>query len=108
MGARAWFEELLAGGPVLTDGAWGTELQRQGLEPGALPDAWNLSHPERVEAVARAYAEAGSRVVLTNTFRANRIAFARHPDAERVVEINRAGVRLSRRAAAATWTFSRR
>jgi 5-methyltetrahydrofolate--homocysteine methyltransferase len=39
---RKW----LAGGPLITDGAWGTELQARGLEPGAAPDTWNLAHPD--------------------------------------------------------------
>ena len=47
-------DELIASGPILTDGAWGTELQARGLAPADLPDLWNLAHPERVEAVARA------------------------------------------------------
>jgi 5-methyltetrahydrofolate--homocysteine methyltransferase len=53
---------------VVTDGAWGTQLQAQGLPTGGCPDAWNLCYPDRVEAVARAYVEAGSQIVLTNTF----------------------------------------
>ena len=91
--------ELTAAGPVLTDGAWGTQLQAQGLEVGACPDAWNLAQPDRVEAVARAYVEAGSRIILTNTFGANRLTLARYGLAGRVAEINRAGVEISRRAA---------
>ncbi|MFI5398885.1 MAG: homocysteine S-methyltransferase family protein [Candidatus Binatia bacterium] len=94
-------EELTAAGPVLTDGAWGTELQARGLPAGEIPDCWNLSHPERVEEVARAYVDAGSRIILTNTFRANRIAFEQHPERSRIEEINRAGVAISRRAARA-------
>jgi methionine synthase I (cobalamin-dependent) len=92
-------EELMAEGPVLLDGAWGTELQSRGLEAGEMPDFWNLQHPDRVESVARAYVEAGSRVILTNTFRANRIALERHPEVDRVAEVNRRGVEISRRAA---------
>jgi 5-methyltetrahydrofolate--homocysteine methyltransferase len=68
-----------------------------GLAPGECPDSWNLSQPERVAAVARAYVEAGSQVILTNTFRANRIALGDRAD---LAEINRAGVAISRRAAA--------
>jgi 5-methyltetrahydrofolate--homocysteine methyltransferase len=99
MAGQRWIDELVAGGTVLTDGAWGTQLQQRGLELGEIPDSWNLLHPDRVEEVARAYVEAGSRVILTNTFRANRIAFGKHPDAERIAEINRAGVEISKRAA---------
>ena len=87
--------EWLARGPLIADGAWGTELQARGLSPGAVPDTWNLTHPDRVEAVARSYVEAGSQVILTNTFRANAIAIDGDLEA-----INRAGVAISKRAAA--------
>jgi methionine synthase I (cobalamin-dependent) len=85
---------------LITDGAWGTRLQELGLDPGEIPDAWNLAHPERVEQVAREYVEAGSDVILTNTFRANRITLAAAGLADRTREINQSGVELSRRAAA--------
>ena len=99
MAAGSLIGDMTAAGPVLTDGAWGTEMQARGLAAGETPDFWNLSHPDRVEQVARAYVDAGSQVVLTNTFRANRIALAKHPDVERITEVNRAGVEISRRAA---------
>lgn len=91
--------QLIAQGPVVTDGAWGTELQARGLAAGDCPDLWNLTHPERVEEVARGYVHAGSRIILTNTFRANRITLAAYGLADKTREINRAGVALSRRAA---------
>lgn len=85
---------------IVTDGAWGTELQARGLAGGECPDAWNLTHPDEVAAIAAAYAAAGSQIVLTNTFRANRIALAGYGLADHVAEINRRGVELSRRGAA--------
>ncbi len=91
--------QLTAAGPVVTDGAWGTQLQRLALPTGACPDAWNLDHADQVEEVARAYVEAGSLVVLTNTFGANRFVLARHGLAEKAAAINRAGVQISLRAA---------
>ena len=91
--------ELLARGPVVTDGAWGTELQSRGLATGENPDVWNLSHPDRVREVAKAYVAAGSQIILTNTFGANRIRLAEFGLADRVAEINRAGVEISREAA---------
>ncbi|GAB6184726.1 homocysteine S-methyltransferase family protein [Thermopirellula anaerolimosa] len=94
-----WLTQLLENPPVITDGAWGTQLQERGLPVGACPDEWNLSHPEAVQSVARDYVEAGSQVILTNTFGANRIALEKHGLADRVAEINRAGVEISRRAA---------
>lgn len=93
--------ELLAHGPVVTDGAWGTQLQARGLAIGEFPDAWNLTQPGRVEEVARAYVEAGSRVILTNTFGANRLRLAEAGLADQAVEINRLGVEISKRAAGA-------
>jgi 5-methyltetrahydrofolate--homocysteine methyltransferase len=97
--ANAWIREQLAGGPLITDGAWGTQLQAQGLPSGAFPDAWNLTQPEKVLAVARAYVEAGSRIILTNTFGANRLRLAEAGMAHQVAELNRQGVLLSRQAA---------
>ena len=93
-------EELLAATPVLTDGAWGTQLQARGLGPGECPDQWNLTRPAEVEQVARAYVEAGSRVILSNTFGSNRVALAGHGLAGKAAELNRAGAAISRRAAA--------
>lgn len=92
-------QNLLTRAPVLTDGAWGTQLQSRGLPTGACPDAWNLEQPTLVEQVARAYVDAGSQIILTNTFGANRFVLARYGLADKVAQINRAGVELSRRAA---------
>ncbi len=92
-------DHLLSRTPILTDGALGTELQARGLAAGQLPDEWNLSHPEVVEDVIRRYVEAGSDVVLTVTFRANRVALASHGLADKVDVINRAGVEVAKRAA---------
>ena len=92
-------EKLLATGPVVTDGAWGTQLQARGLPVGACPDEWNLTQPGKVEEVARAYVAAGSRVILTNTFGANRIRLAEFNLADKVAEINQRGAALSKQAA---------
>lgn len=91
--------EFAAAGPVLSDGAWGTQLQARGLTDGECPDHWNLVHPDRVMDVARSYVEAGSAVILTNTFRANRVALAPYGLGGQIAAINAAGVRLSREAA---------
>ncbi len=92
-------ERLLANGPVVTDGAWGTQLQARGLGLGDFPDLWNLSHPQAVAEVARAYVAAGSQIILTNTFGANRIRLAEQALATKAGEINRRGVKLSLAAA---------
>lgn len=96
---NALIHELASQAPILTDGAWGTQLQARGLPIGACPDAWNLTAPEKVEEVARAYVQAGSRIILTNTFGASRLALERHGVADLTVEINRRGAQMSVRAA---------
>src|SRR5208283_3931978 len=88
--------EWLKNGAMISDGAWGTQLQGRGLPVGTMPDTWNLTHPDEVEAVARAYVEAGSQVILTNTFRANAIAMHDCSEAD-LDAINREGVAISRK-----------
>lgn len=95
---HATIHSLVAGGTVVTDGAWGTQLQLCGLTIGECPDVWNLTEPARVGALAQAYVDAGSRVILTNTFGSNRINLARHGLAEKTSQLNRLGAELSRRA----------
>ncbi len=92
-------DKLTAAGTVVSDGAWGTQFQAMGLETGACPDAWNLSQPEKVKQVAAAYVEAGSDVILTNTFGANRFILGRHGLDGKVAEIAAAGVKISLAAA---------
>ena len=94
-----FIQHLLGIGPVITDGAWGTQLQARGLANGELPDAWNLSHPEQIAGVAQAYVEAGSQIILTNTFSANRVRLAEQGLAGEVAAINRNGVEISLRGA---------
>ena len=83
---------------LLGDGAMGTQLQGAGLEPGHCGEAWNLDHPDRVLAIQRRYAEAGSDVLLTNTFGASRIMLNRHGEGDRTADINRASVEIARKA----------
>jgi 5-methyltetrahydrofolate--homocysteine methyltransferase len=84
--------------PLLGDGAMGTQLMIAGLEQGNCGEEWNLTNPERVLAIQRRYAEAGSDCILTNTFGGSRIMLNRHGNADKVAEINAAGVRIVREA----------
>src|SRR5687767_14358013 len=84
--------------PLLGDGAMGTQLMLAGLEQGACGEAWNVAHPEKVLEIQRRYAEAGSDCILTNTFGGSRIMLNRHGDADKVVDINAAAVRVARQA----------
>ena len=69
---------------ILLDGGSGSFLQKAGLKSGELPETWNLTHPDVIRALHRAYFDAGSNIVLTNTFGANCLKHT--PDAlERIV-----------------------
>jgi 5-methyltetrahydrofolate--homocysteine methyltransferase len=83
---------------LLADGAMGTQLQNAGLESGHCGEAWNLDHPDRVLGIQRRYAEAGSDVLITNTFGASRIMLDRHGEGARTAGINRASVAIAREA----------
>jgi 5-methyltetrahydrofolate--homocysteine methyltransferase len=93
--------EYLAQGKILVaDGAAGTLLMAAGLPTGTPPDLWNAENPQAVYELHRAYVEAGSQIILTNTFGANRLKLQKAGAGERAGELNRAGVELARQAAA--------
>ncbi len=92
-------QKLLLEQPVITDGAWGSQIQSLGLQPGECPDSWNLDNPGAVGQVASSYVAAGSRIILTNTFGASRIMLERHGLSDKASAINRAGAMISRKAA---------
>ena len=85
--------------PLCTDGAWGTEMQKLGAKPGELADVWNLEQPDKVLSVAKSYVDAGSQVILTNTFSSSRILLGIHGMANRAFALSKAGAELSKRAA---------
>lgn len=82
---------------IFMDGGMGTMLQARGLQAGEAPDLWNLSHPEEVQAVHRAYLEAGSQWISTNTFGTNAKKLAQ--TGKSVSEIVQAAVDCAKRAA---------
>lgn len=88
------FKSFLNKNIVLLDGAMGTQLQALGLALGELPECWNLTHPEKVEGVHRAYFAAGADVVYANTFGANCLKFG-----EQTEEVVAAGIKIAKRAA---------
>ena len=94
-----WEAVLKRAGPILADGAMGTMLFEAGLQFGDPPEAWNLEHPDRVQAIHRAYLEAGSQIILTNTFGGNRFRLGMHNLQAKVPELNRAAVEIAREAA---------
>jgi methionine synthase I (cobalamin-dependent) len=91
--------DILKSAPLLLDGGWGTQLQLRGLETGQHPDIWNLVNPDKVKEVALAYVDAGSDIILTNTFGSSRFMLQKHNAADKVEAINKAGVEISKQAA---------
>lgn len=91
------FLEALNTRPMFFDGAMGTLLQSRGLSPGELPESWNITHPEVLRDIHRAYRAAGADILLANTFGANR--YKLEDWAPRSAELIAAGVRLAKEAA---------
>ena len=85
--------------PIVGDGAIGTMLQAAGLMPGASPELWNVEKAEAMRVVHMAYADAGARLLTTNTFGGTRPRLALHHLEDRVHELNEAGARLAREVA---------
>ena len=84
---------------VITDGAMGTLLFAAGLEQGDPPELWNLKYPARVADVHQAYLEAGSQIILTNTFGGSRLRLALHNAESHVSAANKAAAEILRQVA---------
>jgi 5-methyltetrahydrofolate--homocysteine methyltransferase len=91
-----WRALLAEDRPILADGAMGTMLFGAGLQFGDPPEAWNISNSEVVRRVHRGYLDAGSRIVMTNTFGGNRLRLRLHGLDPRVTELNRTAAILLR------------
>ena len=81
---------------LLADGATGTSLFAMGLQTGEPPELWNIDHPDRVRAHYRSFVDAGSDIILTNSFGGTRYRLKLHGAENRVDEINEAAARLAR------------
>ncbi|WP_299813970.1 betaine--homocysteine S-methyltransferase [uncultured Roseibium sp.] len=93
-------EDLLArNGALLADGATGTNLFDMGLVSGDAPELWNTDEPEKIRALHQSFVDAGSDIILTNTFGCNRHRLKLHNAQGRVKELNIAAVKLAREAA---------
>lgn len=97
MAKAAFLERLQQAEPILGDGAMGTLLHQHGVPISTCFDELNLTNPEQVERIHREYLEAGSELIETNTFGANRYKLSKHGLEAKVAEINRAGVDLAKR-----------
>ena len=97
------FLQQLSLGTILADGAMGTMLHARGVGFDKCFDELNLTNPAAVADIHREYIEAGAQLIITNTFGANRFKLKKHGLEEDMVEINRAGVELAKRAVAASF-----
>ncbi len=89
--------EVLGKRRLFLDGGTGTSLQKMGLKAGERPETWNLLHPERIEALHRAYLDAGADVIYTNTFGANRLKYPADGEFE-LEDIVKSAVDIAKRA----------
>jgi len=98
MSGKNSFRQRLATGPLLFDGAMGTQLYSKGIFLNHCFEEANLSHPALVEEIHREFIGAGSDVIETNTYGANRHRLAAYGLDNRIEEINFAGVEIARRS----------
>jgi 5-methyltetrahydrofolate--homocysteine methyltransferase len=101
--ARGWqiLDRIRAGEVLVFDGGYGTMLFAAGLTDGACPELWNDTHGDVVAGIHRAYYEAGSHIVETNTFGGSRLKLDEYGLGDRTAELNRKGVELARAVAPA-------
>lgn len=101
MSAPSLLETLLQSKPVLlADGATGTNLFQMGLTSGDSPELWNVESPEKIKALAQSFVDAGSDIILTNTFGCNRRRLMLHHLQDRCAELNKAAVNIAKEVAA--------
>jgi 5-methyltetrahydrofolate--homocysteine methyltransferase len=97
----AFVDRLKAGEILIADGATATNYQQMGMAIGVAPEEWILDEPEKVLGLHRAFIEAGSDIILTDTFGATSLRLRESRYAGRAAELNRAAVALAREAATA-------
>ena len=91
--------KLFENGPIILDGATGTNLMKAGMPMGVCPEEWIANHPDVIVNLQKAYVEAGTNILYAPTFTANSIKLDEYGLKDKLVELNRQMVRLSREAA---------
>ncbi|MGB1360915.1 MAG: betaine--homocysteine S-methyltransferase [Alphaproteobacteria bacterium] len=97
------FLQLLQDKPTLVaDGAMGTNLFKLGLQTGDAPELWNVDEPEKIKTVYKNFVDAGSDIILTNSFGGTEFRLKLHNAQDRVIELNKAAAQLAREVADAS------
>ncbi|MCX7705843.1 MAG: homocysteine S-methyltransferase family protein [bacterium] len=91
---------------LVADGAWGTEIEKIKNPRVQYPEILNISQPEIIEKIALSYIEAGSDIILTNTFGGNRLKLKKYGAEEKIEQINKKGVEISRKVAGNRLVFA--
>ena len=92
-------QEIAKGKVLVSDGAWGTFLQKKGLTPDECPEVWNITRPDDVFDIAQSYIDAGADMIETNSFGGNLYKLKNYGLEHRVFELNKAAAEISRKAA---------
>ncbi len=96
--AHALLKRLQDGDIFVSDGAWGTQLQKRGMQPGECPELWNIERYDDVLGVASAYAASGADMIGTNSFGASRLKLSMYGLEQHAVSLNKVAAEISRRA----------
>ena len=107
MGKGRIVDAVRKGRTLVSDGAWGTFLQKKGLQPGECPELWCVTRPSDVLDVAKAYIDAGADMIETDSFGGTSYKLEHYKLTDKVSQINEAAAKISRQAAGDTkWVIA--